>query len=80
MDADQAAQKQLQAELYRQKIRQARSMTPAQRVLEGLQHSEASLRCMEESVRGQFPAASDQEVQKILDERIRKLRRLKGKL
>jgi hypothetical protein len=35
---------------------------------------------MEESVRGQFPAASDQEVQKILDERIRKLRRLKGKL
>jgi hypothetical protein len=67
-------------ELYREKIRQARSMTPEERVLEGLRHSEASLQAMADGVRHQFPAASAEEVQQILRQRIDRLRRLKGKL
>jgi len=73
-------QQQLFDELYRQKVRQARGMTPEQRVLEGLRHSEASLQAMAESVRHQFPSAGEEEVQQILRKRIEKLRRLKGKL
>ena len=74
------ANRELFDELYRQKIRQARSMTPEQRVLEGLRHSEASLEAMADGVRHQFPGATEDEVQRILRERIEKLRRLKGKL
>lgn len=74
------ANQELFDELYRQKIRQARSMTPEQRVFEGLRHSEASLEAMADGVRHQFPGATEDDVQRILHERIEKLRRLKGKL
>lgn len=80
MAGQQKPDQQFLDELYRQKVRQARSMTPEQRVLEGLRHSEASLQAMADSVRHQFPSAGEDEVQQILRKRIEKLRRLKGKL
>ncbi len=67
-------------EIFRQKVEQARRMTPEQRLLEGLRQSDVAARVMADGVRQQFPNAGEDEVQRILRERVDRLRRLKGKL
>jgi hypothetical protein len=66
-------------EIFRQKIEQARRMTPEERVVRGLRHSDDMVEVMANMLRGQMPNAGDQEIRRVLRERIDKLRRLKGK-
>jgi hypothetical protein len=73
---DKAAQKQLQDELYRQKVRQARSMTPAERVRASFELTDFALNVMAAGVRAQFPAADEHAVQRIVRQRIDRVRRL----
>ena len=71
--------RELLDENFRQKIEQARRMTPAERVLEGLRESDVAARVMADGVRQQFPSASEDQVQRVLRERVDRLRRLRGR-
>jgi hypothetical protein len=66
-------------EIFRRKVDQARKMTPEERLLSGLRQSDLAVRVMTDGIRQQFPEASDDQVQRILRERVDLLRRLKGK-
>lgn len=65
-------------ELYRQKIRQARAMTPAERVLASFDLTDLALKVMAAGVRAQFPDAEEPEVQRIVRQRIDRVRQLEN--
>jgi hypothetical protein len=73
MEANQA----LFDELFRGKVVRARQMTPEQRVVESLRHSDACGQIMRDGVRHQFPAATEEEVTNILVERIRRVEQIR---
>jgi hypothetical protein len=62
-------------QLYREQVLQARSMTPEQRVLEGLRLSDMAMRAMADGIRAEFPNADECEVLGILRERLERIRR-----
>jgi hypothetical protein len=74
MEANQA----LFDEIYRQKIRQARSMTPEERVLASFELTDFALELMAAGVRAQFPDADEPEVQRIIGDRIARVRQLEN--
>jgi hypothetical protein len=67
-------------EIYRQKVQQARSMTPEERVIEVGKHTAAVVDLMLAGLREQFLEASETELLAKLRERLDGLRRAKGKL
>lgn len=73
MEANQA----LFDEIFRRKVIGARQMTPEQRVVESLRHSDACARIMRDGVRHQFPAATEEEVTRILVERLRRVEQIR---
>ena len=68
--------KELFDEIYREKVRHSRSLTGAQRVQMSFDLTEAVLEMMAAGVRRQFPNADEQEVQRIVCERVDIQRRL----
>jgi hypothetical protein len=61
-------------EIYRRKVIRARQLTPAQRLLASLEHSDAMVEWMRAGIRHQHPSASEHEVSQILIERINRVR------
>jgi hypothetical protein len=72
-----APDQQLFDQLFRDQINQARRMSPEERVRVGLHLSDLAFRVMADSIRQQSPEASDDEVQRLVRERVRRIRRLK---
>jgi len=52
-------------------------MSPEERVREGLRLSDLALRVMADSVRNRFPGATDEEVRRLVHERVNRIRQLK---
>ena len=68
--------KDLADAIYRDRVRRARSMTPGERIVEGMQLFDGVLKRMEGGVRSQFPQATESEVRDILDKRLLRLRQV----
>lgn len=66
-------------EIYRQKLRAARAMSPEDKLLAGPRLFERSLRIMADGIRSEYPDANEDRVQEILQERLALLRRLRGR-
>lgn len=63
-------------EIYRRKILHSRKLTPEQRITGALELSDTVARIIREGVRDQFPEASEEEVQRLFIERVRRVKRL----
>ena len=72
MQPDQA----LLDEIYRQKILAARKMTPEERIRGGFELTAYVRRRMEDGIRNQFLEADEEEVQRILKERVTRIKQL----
>ena len=68
--------KELIDDIYWERVRTARRMSPAQRVLAGLEMFELAAAVMADGVRARFPDADDQRVRQILREQLDLIRRL----
>jgi len=58
----------------RQQIERARRMTPDERFREGMTLCDRTFRLMQDGIRHQFPLATPHDVQRILRERLNKIR------
>ena len=63
-------------ELYRDELREARAMTPAEKILAGQQLFEAACRITLAGIRNQNPGASEDQCREILRQRLEWQRRL----
>jgi hypothetical protein len=63
-------------DLFREKIIRARNTPPAEKLLAGARLFERSCRIMKDGIRHQFPDADEEQVDRILTERLAILRRL----
>ena len=63
-------------EIYRERVRTARRMSPAARVLAGLEMFDLAIAIMADGVRARFPDADDRRVQAILREQLALIQRL----
>lgn len=70
--------KELVDAIYWERVERARQMSPADRVLVGLQLFEFTTRIMADGIRAQFPEADEQRVQEILRERLALARKLEN--
>ena len=70
---------QLIDELYLDKIRSAREMTPEQKLLAGPRLFARSCRIMLDGLRHENPGADEERLQQLLRERLALARRLEGK-
>ncbi|HQU44741.1 MAG TPA: hypothetical protein PK867_18140 [Pirellulales bacterium] len=70
--------KQLIDELYLDKIRAAREMSPEQKLLAGPRLFERSCRIMLDGLRHENPGADEERLQQLLRERLALVRRLEG--
>ncbi len=70
--------RQLANELFADKVRQAKAMTPEERVLAGMQLFELSCAIMRDGIRNQFPAANEEDVERHLRERLAVARRIEA--
>jgi hypothetical protein len=68
--------KELADELFRDKVRQARAASPEERFLAGPRLFERSCRLMAAGFRHRFPNASSDEIRGMIEEQLRRLRRL----
>ena len=66
----------LMDELYREELREARAMAPAEKILAGQQLFESACRITLAGIRHQFPEASEERCREILRERLDLQRRL----
>ncbi len=57
-------------DLYREKVLQARKMSPEEKFLAGLRMFDEECRLRREKIREQFPEATAEEVEHILNERL----------
>ncbi len=62
--------------LYRERVLRARQTPPEERLLDGIRLYDQAVARMRLGVKLQHPAASDEEVERLLVERIRKMWRL----
>jgi len=69
---------QLIDELYLDKIRSAREMTPEQKLLAGPRIFERSCRIMLDGLRHENPGVDEERLQQLLRERLALVRRLEG--
>ena len=65
-------------ELYREELREARAMTPAERILAGQQFFEGACRMTLAGIRNQNPGASEDQCWEILRQRLEWQRRLEA--
>ena len=65
--------------LYRDKVRQARAMTPEQKLLAGAQLFDYACRITCDGIRHQHPGADEAEVLRILRERLAFARRMENR-
>jgi hypothetical protein len=68
--------KELIDELYRDKVRIARAMSPEDKLLAGARLFDRSCRIMADGIRSQFRDADECRIQQILRERLALIRRL----
>lgn len=73
---DAAQLKELQDSIYREKVLRARRMTESERLDATLEQIDFAFAAMRDGVRMQFPHADDIEVERILGERLDRLRRM----
>ncbi|HEX7447692.1 MAG TPA: hypothetical protein VF306_09115 [Pirellulales bacterium] len=66
-------------DIYWQKVKAARAMSPEDKLLAGPRLFERSLRIMADGIRSEYPDANEDRVQEILQERLALLRRLRGR-
>ena len=66
------------AAIERDKVAAARAMAPADKFFAGPRLFEQARRLMVEGVRNEFPAVAEEEVQRIVSERLARLRRLEN--
>ncbi len=69
---------ELIAEIYRERVHQARETPPAEKLLAGLTLFELCAGIMADGIRSQFPDADDRRVQEILRQRLALARRLEN--
>ena len=67
--------KELIDELYRERVETARRMSPADKLLAGLQLFDLTSRLMADGVRSQFPDADEDRVRRIVRDRLALVRR-----
>jgi hypothetical protein len=65
-------------ELYREELREARAMSPAQKILAGQQLFESACRITLSGIRNQNPGASEEQCLRILRQRLDLQRKLEG--
>ena len=63
-------------ELFLNKVRRAQELTPQERLLASLRHSDDCVHLMRAGVRHQFPDATQEEVEQRLIERVRMVKRM----
>jgi len=68
--------KELIDELFRERVRAARAMSPEEKFLAGARLFDRSCRIMADGIRHQFPEADEDRVRQILAERLALIRRL----
>lgn len=61
-----------------EQIRQAKRMTPEERVREGLRLSDLALQVMADAIRAEHPDASDEEIRRLVGERLERIRHLES--
>ena len=59
-----------------EQIRQAKRMTPEERVREGLRLSDLALQVMADAIRAEHPHASDEEIHDLVGQRLERVRQL----
>jgi hypothetical protein len=64
--------------IYREKVLRARRMSPEEKMLEGPRLFETACRITMEWIRAQHPEATEQEVMRVLQERLDLRRRMDG--
>jgi hypothetical protein len=69
---------QLIRDIYREKVERARAMSDTEKLLAGPRLFERSCRIMCDGIRDQFPQASEEEVLRILQDRLAIVRRLES--
>lgn len=67
-------------ELYREEVRDARAMSPEEKMLAGPRLFEFACRIMADGIRDQNPGISEEEVDRLVDERLSLGRRLEDAL
>jgi hypothetical protein len=65
--------------IYRQKVEAARAMSPEEKLLAGPRLFDMVCRVMRDGIRNQFPGISEDEVWRILNERLRIARELENR-
>ena len=68
--------KQLADELFLDKVRAARLMNPAEKFLDGPRLFDYACRTVEWGIRNQYPEASDDDIRRLLCERVDLMRKL----
>ncbi len=68
--------RELGQQLYRQKVLAARAMTVEQRLIAGARLFSYACQVTSDGIRSQFPEASEEDVRRILSERLSLARRL----
>lgn len=63
----------------RSRVMQANSISPEQRVLAGLEHSELAFRVVEDGIRDHNPLADEATIKRLLAERIELMRRMQNR-
>lgn len=68
--------KNLADDIYRERVLQARRMSPGEKFAAALEHSQRVIDWMKKSVRHQFPDKTEAEVHSIVAARLDRLRRV----
>lgn len=68
--------KDLADAIYREKVRRARALSVAERILTGFELFEDAVGVMKSGIRMQFPESSDADVDRILRQRLNRLRQV----
>lgn len=68
--------KELADELFRERVRRAREMSPEEKLMAGPRLFDLACKVMADGIRHQYPDADEEQVQKLLRERLALARRL----
>ncbi len=68
--------RELLDDIFRRRVLQARATPPGRRIVDSLRLYRRSVGLMRDGIRMQFPDANDEEVERILRERLDRIRRL----
>ena len=66
-------------QIFREKVLEARSTSPAQKLLDGPRLFDMACRIMADGIRNQFPNATEEEIDRELDRRLRIQRMLESR-